>query len=110
MGVTGLPQHRWPAARRLADREDEAERGKEAGAVGRSCSWSHRSLGRGVSNLGVVMNVAPTAPLPLRSLRALLLGLRQAGPLTGEGCLSGRAARAGDREDGVDHDTINLII
>ena len=35
---------------------------------------------------------------------------RSAGLLTGRGCSSGRAARAGDREDGVDHDTINLII
>lgn len=39
-----------------------------------------------------------------------VLGPRQAGLLTERGCLSGRAARAGDREDGVDHDTINLII
>lgn len=37
-------------------------------------------------------------------------GLKQAGLLTVPGCLSGPAARAGDREDGVDCDTINLII
>lgn len=49
-------------------------------------------------------------PLPFRSLPAWVLGLRQAGLLTEHGCLSGRGARAGDREDGVDHDTINLII
>lgn len=64
----------------------------------------------GVPSLGAAGNIARTAPLPLRSLRAPALGLRQAGLLTGQGCLSGRAARAGDREDGVDHDTINLII
>lgn len=39
-----------------------------------------------------------------------VLALRPAGLLTGQGCLSGRAAGAGDREDGVGHDTINLII
>lgn len=36
-----------------------------------------------------------------------VLGL---GRLMARGCSSGRAARAGDREDGVDHDTINLIM
>lgn len=68
---------------------------------------AHPVAGPRGAYLGVIMH----SPLPLLSPQALLVpGLRQTGLLTIRGCLSGWAARAGDREDGVDCDTINLII
>lgn len=60
-------------------------------------------------DLGVVMHIpitTPAAQVPL----ALGPGVEVGWPADRTGCLSGRAAGAGDREDGVDHDTINLII
>lgn len=73
-----------------------------------SYSWSHRSRSRWGASLGV--GTHPPTPCCPGPSWPWVLALRPAGLLTGQGCLSGRAAGAGDREDGVGHDTINLII